>query len=178
MLDLTQNYFQLFGLEPGFDIDEPRLAARYRELQAVCHPDRHAVAEEGQRLQAVQAAAFVNEAFTTLRQPLSRARYLLELAGVALDDEQDTQMDPAFLMEQMELREALAEARFAEDPFVELDKVGARLRELDAQQLQAFRQDYAARDLGAATADLRKLQFLHKLGQQLAELEEQLDNDA
>jgi molecular chaperone HscA len=103
--DLSHNHFELFGLKAGFEVDGETLALRYRDLQKETHPDRFANASEQERRLSVQLAAQINEAFRVLKSPLARARYLLELKGVVIDDT-DTRMDPAFLMEQMELREA------------------------------------------------------------------------
>ena len=116
---LKQNYFELFGLEPGFEVDLSAIAESYRELQRAVHPDRFASASDQERLLSVQQAAHVNEAYQTLKSPLLRARYLLELQGIALNDT-DTTMDPMFLMEQMELRESLAGVAGQSDPFAAL----------------------------------------------------------
>ena len=108
-MELTQNHFELFGLPVAFDVDAQQLAERYRELQRILHPDRYANASDRERRLSIQHAAQVNEAFQTLKSSLRRARYLLQLKGVEFDDEKETHLDPAFLMEQMELREALAD---------------------------------------------------------------------
>ena len=81
-MDLTQNHFELFGLPVAFDIDSQQLAERYRELQRTLHPDRYASASAQEQRLAVQYSGLVNEAYSTLNRPLSRALYLLGLAGV------------------------------------------------------------------------------------------------
>ncbi len=173
---LKQNYFELFGLEPGFEIDLSAIAERYRELQRSVHPDRFANASDQERLLSVQQAAHVNEAYQTLKSPLLRARYLLELQGIALNDT-DTTMDPMFLMEQMELRESLAGVPGQSDPFAALmalrDSIDARDKALISSLHEAFaRGDEAA--LQGARDTVRKMQFMEKVLSEVEELEEEL----
>jgi molecular chaperone HscB len=105
-----------------------------------------------------------------------RGRYLLGLAGVALDDETDTAMDPAFLMEQMELREALAEARAQQDAhtrLAELTRDIERRYAAKAGELGGYLAP-AAPDHGRARNAVRELQFLGKLLEETRDLEEEL----
>jgi molecular chaperone HscB len=173
---LQQNYFELFGLEPGFDLDPRYLAERYRELQRQVHPDRFASASDQERLLSVQQAAQVNEAYQTLKSPLPRARYLLELLGVSMND-RDTTMDPLFLMEQIELREALAAVRGQGDPFAALmalrDTIEAKERAYIASLGTAFTSGDAVA-LEGARVTVRKMQFMVRLNSEVEELEEEL----
>ena len=162
---MNENYFQLFGLPVGFAVDAEALALRYRDLQRAAHPDRYAGASERERLLSVQQASLINEGYRTLKDPLARAAYLLELNGITLSDT-DTRMDPLFLMEQMELREALEAAPRAADPHAALDQVRgiaeATERRLVEELAALFQQgDCAA--LQQAPERLRKLQFMRKL---------------
>ena len=173
---LAEDYFALFGLPPVFEVDRESLSQRYRDLQRATHPDRFANASDQERLLSVQNAALVNQAFQTLKNPLSRARYLLELRGYALDDT-DNRMDTGFLMEQMALREALAEVRGADDPFDALnrlrDDIESRERDLVAELAGLLAQDGedAAR---TAQNEVRKMQFMRRLLEEVAEIEEDL----
>src|SRR5690606_36984756 len=97
-------HFALFDLQPSFDIDLERLAARYRELARETHPDRFADASAAEQRQALGRAAQLNDAYQTLKSPSRRARYLLGLRGADLPLEATVQ-DPAFLLQQMQLRE-------------------------------------------------------------------------
>lgn len=160
------DYFALFNLTPVFDVNPAELATRYRELQRMVHPDRFAAASDAERLRAVRRAAEVNDAFQTLKDPVRRARYLLELKGVDTDDETDTVMDPAFLMEQLELRERLEQAQSREG--AARAQALASLRETFMHRFdettRAFEAAFAhAHDLAAARARVRELQFLRKL---------------
>lgn len=164
--ELSKNHFELFGLPASYDIDLERLAAVYLDLQRSTHPDRFVNAGDAERRLSMQLAAQVNEAHRILRDPIARGRYLLELRGVSLDDEKDTVMDAGFLMEQMELREALEEVGGSADPLAELGALMTRVETLRATMLQTLRQQLQATetaDLVPARDTLRKLQFLRKL---------------
>lgn len=176
-MELKQNHFELFGLPVTFEVDTQQLAERYRELQRSLHPDRYANATERERLLSIQHAAQVNEAFQTLKSSLRRARYLLQLKGIVFDDEKDTHLDPEFLMEQMELREALAEIRTASDPLAALNHVmqdiKARQTAMENKLRELFAEDTEAKRL-AAKQLVQKMQFLIRLQQEAEELEEEL----
>ncbi len=130
MFDPSQNYFQLFGLPVSFALDTELLAERYRRLRQTVHPDLFATAGEREKRLALQASTLVNEAYQILRDPLARASYLLQVRGAGAGDDQETTQDMAFLMEQMELREALAAARQAAEPHLVIARVRARLSTL------------------------------------------------
>lgn len=173
---LQQNYFELFGLAPGFELDLDNIAARYRDLQRAVHPDKFANASDQERLLSVQQAAQINEAYQTLKSPLSRARYLLELNGITLDDN-DTAMDPMFLMEQMELRESLAGVRGKPDPFAALMSLRDTIEGKEKGFISSLAEAFANGEqtaLEGARDTVRKLQFMEKLLSELEELEEEL----
>ncbi len=107
---LSADYFELFGLGRSFSIDLGRLESDYRVLQGRFHPDRFAAASAADRRLSLEISTHINSAYLTLRQPLSRARYLLTLAGAGLTDN-NTPMPAGFLMRQMELRESMDDAR-------------------------------------------------------------------
>ena len=79
MLDFSKSYFELFGLPLGFRVDGVRLAEGCRALQGAFHPDRYVHATDQERRLSLQAATRINEAYQTLRDPVRRARYLLDL---------------------------------------------------------------------------------------------------
>lgn len=174
---MDRNFFELFQLPVACDVDRQLLARRYRELQKAVHPDRFAGDSERQQRLSVQYAAFVNEAFNTLKTPLTRNIYLLKLAGRSVDMEKNTVMDPAFLMEQMELREAVAELREEKGPEPELERLMTRVeQETDAFQAE-FNTCYEAggeQSLEQAEAVVRKMQFMVKLASELEQLESEL----
>src|SRR3954465_7399685 len=169
---LSQNHFELLGLKPSYALDSSELESRYRELQGRVHPDRFAASPEAERRVAMQWAGQANEAYRTLRNPVDRARYLLQLKGFDTGEESNTAMPPDFLMQQMEWREAVAEARAAGDD-ARLDAVRgdlARSRgDMLAQLERAIDRD-AHFDAGCSL--VRKLRFLEKLEEEIDEAQE------
>jgi len=173
-VEFSQNYFEIFGLPVNFQIDVPLLTERYRELQKKVHPDRFASASDRDRRLAVQQAAFINEALDTLKYPLKRARYLLQLKGVEFDDEKETHMDPEFLMEQMELREAVADVRQQQDPFAALNTLMQSIQQKKNDMTEQLQELINKQEFEAAKIQLQKLQFLQKLKIECETLEQDL----
>jgi molecular chaperone HscB len=177
MLDLTQNYFDLFGLPVGFDVDPDRLTERYRDLQRIVHPDRYASGTEQERRLSMQGATFLNEALETLQDPLLRAHYLLRLKGAEPDPRAGQPMAPEFLMEQMELREELAELRHRPDPLAAAGAFIGRVRGRVDELVARLGRRFAAADLPAAAELVRELQFLRKLQAEAENLEAELEDE-
>ena len=177
--DLSSNYFQLFGLPEQFRIADDELTARYRRLQQSVHPDRFATASAGERRHSLQQAALINQAYEVLKEPLSRARYLLELRGVRWDDERDTMLEPEFLMDQMTRREALAEIRDTPAPLQQVRRLLNQVNddiEQSNRSLEQSLEDTQDRTFVNARSQVRRLQFLHKLRQEAEELEAELED--
>jgi len=167
-----QNHFELFGLAPRFAIEPADLERAYLGLQAIIHPDRFAQAGDAERRASMEWTTRVNEAYRTLKSPVQRARYLLELNGVDVAFETDTAMPKDFLMEQLELRERLEEARDAESLGriqEDLDVEKHRIENSISEQLDARRHFDGARIL------VRKLMFLERLGEQIAAAHEAIE---
>ena len=176
-ISLTQNYFELFSMRTSFDVDLTKLSENFRQLQQAVHPDRFANSSDQEKRLSVQRAAFINEAHQTLKSPQRRARYLIELQGVVFDDQANPVMSPMFLMQQIELREALSEVKSKADPEAALDKILAELKSsrivvLDnlAQQLN----EPENADLDKASQLMHELQFLDKLQSESEIIEEEL----
>lgn len=110
---MSTDPFRTLGLPARFDLDAAEIERRYRELQKQLHPDRFVGASAQERRVSLSKAVEVNEAYRALRDELTRARALLALRGHDAKDGQPA--DPEFLMEVMERREALAEARTSRD---------------------------------------------------------------
>jgi molecular chaperone HscB len=176
--DLSSSFFDLFDLPASFDVDLDVLSARYREAQRTAHPDKFANASEAERLLSVQIAARINEAYRVLKNPLSRGRYLLELQGVDLDDT-DTAFDGAFLMEQMELRERLADVKNSAEPEAQLKKIADDIAAHDkvlVAQLGELLIKKNAESLRQARDVTRKLQFFRRLNEEIESLEDELSD--
>jgi len=178
VLDLSKNHFELFGLPVGYRVDEELLADRYRALQHELHPDRFAVAGDREKRLSMQASMRVNEAFQTLKDPLERARYLVSLHTGDAGGEKETTRDMAFLMEQMELREALAEVKEQADPVSAvgaiLDRIAGQSADLVAKLDERF-ESPSLEQMGDVQELIRKLQFVSKCRVEAENLEAELD---
>lgn len=172
--DFKQNYFQLFGLSQSFTVDAGVLSERYRQLQRDLHPDRYASAAAHERRLAIQYSAFVNEAYSTLKKPLLRAEYLLQLAGMTREEVGAQQMDGGFLIEQMELREKLESLPDLVDPEPVLEHLVAEISgDMHAHETE-FESAYEANDLPAAASACVKMQYLDKLLREAEQAESDL----
>ncbi|HEY3486452.1 MAG TPA: Fe-S protein assembly co-chaperone HscB [Gammaproteobacteria bacterium] len=174
-LDLKKNYFELFGLPVQFELAEPELSARYRDLQRACHPDRMANADDRQQRRAVQAAAHVNEAYRVLRSPMDRAVYLLELAGQT--GEAPDKLAPEFLMQQIQLREELEAIPGTDNPRECLLELSTRTEQEIRRYYDFFQNQMGQRQYAVAGDTVRKLQFLHKLRDEIDELQFDLEEE-
>ncbi|WP_455221305.1 Fe-S protein assembly co-chaperone HscB [Kaarinaea lacus] len=174
---LTQNYFELFDLPTSYDVDISELSTRYRMLQAAVHPDKFANASDLEKRLSMQQSALINEAYQTLKSPMLRARYMLQLKGVDLSTESSVNMDSEFLMQQMRLREELEQVRGAEDPEAKLIVIAKEIEQAIAEQIivlvRLFDEDRD--DQLPKIADYtRRMQFMVKLQQEAEALEEEL----
>jgi molecular chaperone HscB len=158
-----QSHFELFGLSASFGLETEALERSYREIQSRVHPDRFAHAGDAERRASLQWTTRVNEAYRTLKDPVQRAKHLLELHGVDVAFETNTAMPPEFLMQQMELREALESATAAQDAS-RLDALRAELAQSRLVLEQRIGEAIdAKKDYRGAAELVRKLQFLDKL---------------
>jgi molecular chaperone HscB len=166
---LDDNDFDLFALPPQQALDRSALDARWRQLQAEVHPDRFASGDAAAQRVAMQWVLRVNEAYQRLKDPVRRAAYLCALRGAPVDAERNTAMPPAFLVQQMEWREALDDAdgldaveRLAQD-------VARTERDLLARLTTSLDTD---RDAASAATQVRALMFVQRFRQ---DIERRLD---
>ncbi|MFZ2855367.1 MAG: Fe-S protein assembly co-chaperone HscB [Rhodocyclaceae bacterium] len=162
-MDFSDDHFALFELPRAFRLDAAALDARYREIQARVHPDKFAHAGDAEQRLSLQWATRINESYQTLKKPLPRAKYLLHLAGQDVGAENNTAMPTDFLIEQMEWREAVAEARAARQHH-ELEHLHHRLKHDIGErygELAVLLDEQ--NDLAQAADRVRRLMFLDKL---------------
>jgi molecular chaperone HscB len=169
---LTDNDFQLFGLPETQAQLRADIDARWKALQAEVHPDRFTSEGPAAQRVAMQWAMRVNEAYQRLKDPLKRAAYLCELRGAPVQAENNTQMPPAFLMQQMEWREALDEAH-DEAALEALDEDALAAESAALAQVQQLLDDN--HNALAAAAQVRALMFIQRfradIDQRLAALD-------
>ena len=175
--NFTQNYFELFGLEVDFQINEDTLAGNYQQLQSQYHPDRFANSSDQDKRIAMQATTFINEAYKTLREQQTRARYLLELTGIHFDIEKDTTHDMDFLVAQMSLREEIDEVDKQNDPLACLDKLVIQAKQEKTRLAEQFLEQYGACNWQQAKNTVIKMQFFNRLQQQINLKQEALEDE-
>jgi molecular chaperone HscB len=158
-VNLQSNDFELFGLTQQFAQERSALDARWKSLQAQAHPDKFAAQGGAAQRLAMQWSVRINEAYQRLKNPLQRAAYLCELHGAPIQAHSNTAMAPAFLMQQIEWREALDGARKLVDLETLAASVDSTYQDLLRQCAQVLdeQQDYAA-----AVPLVRSLMFIEK----------------
>jgi len=168
-MKLSDDDFTLFELAPQHALDRSLLDARRRELQAQVHPDRFAAQGAAAQRLAMQWAVRVNEAYQRLKDPLSRAAYLCEQRGVPVNAERNTAMPTAFLMQQMQWREALEDATTAAD----VARLDDQVAHDEAAMLATLTTLLDERnDTATAAAQVRALMFVARFRQ---DIERRLD---
>ena len=171
----NHTYFELFGLTPQFNLDLAKLETNYRSIQSASHPDRFVTASPAEKLRSMQTATLANEAYQALKNPANRAQYLLALQGVDAIAEKNTAMPADFLMQQMEWREAIDDAKQAKN----IDSLDALLTEMqqESRTLQTSLTDLIdeKKNLALATDATRKLIFIDKVCADIRKIIEQLD---
>ena len=173
----NQNYFEIFSLAVSGDPDMRQLNEKNRELQQRVHPDRFATASDAEKREAMQKTSLVNEAYNTLKDPVSRLQYMLTLKGMDISAETDTTMDGAFLMEQMEFREEIADVRRQANPLDVLDTMTSDVKNKAADLRDDFEKFYQQDNLEKAREIVRKLQFLSKAQKDINHMVERLEDE-
>jgi molecular chaperone HscB len=166
---LTADDFSLFQLPRQFALVREDLDARWKALQREAHPDRFAAEGQAAQRVAMQWSVRINEAYQRLKDPLRRAAYLCELAGVPIDAERNTAMPTAFLQQQMAWREQLEEAQ-TEDELLQLHDAVRQARVAGEAQLHACLD--TTPDVARAAQEVRALMFVARFAQ---EVERRLD---
>ena len=169
-----QNHFALFNLPQQFALDTLALDTAYREVQNKVHPDKFVSAPDAEKRVAMQWATRANEAYKTLKSPFLRAAYLCELHGVDLQVESNTSMPTAFLMQQMEWREALDDARDGHD-MAALENLDKELRDAKRVLLEKIASLLDSDQYQAAGEAIRQLMFLEKFGEEVGRVFEKLE---
>ena len=170
-----QNHFDLFQLPQRFAIDTAALDKAYHEVQNRVHPDKFAHASDAEKRVAMQWATRANEAYQTLKSPFKRAAYLCELNGIDLQVESNTAMPTGFLMQQMEWRETLDDAKAAKDAEA-LEELEAELRTARKTEVVQIGELLDANDFAQAAQHVRQLMFLERFGDEIAHVFEAMEH--
>ncbi len=156
------DHFARLGLPAALELEPASLDRVYFALQRQWHPDRFVAKPAEERARASTQAAALNDAYRTLKDPLSRAFYLAELRGVDLPGDGKTIDDPELLMEAMEAREELHEARTIEA----VEALAAKVRDDMKKSLDGLGSLFLANDKGAIRKALLRLRYLDKFAEE------------
>lgn len=172
----SKNFFEIFSLPVGWEVDFQQLDIKFRALQKALHPDRYADKSDFEKRLAVQTAATINQAYETIKNPLSRAQYLLELEDLDASQETHITSDGQFLMDQMQLREALSEIRGSENAKQALVSLSIEAQQTAAAIQQEFASQYQQKAYKKAFESLAKMQFAIKFVDDINQLEAELED--
>ena len=175
--DFTKSYFECFQLETFFSIDQSVLAEQYQQLQRQFHPDRFVNSNDQEKRLAMQVTSHINEAYKTLKDEQTRARYLLQIHGIEFDEDKDTTQDMEFLVEQMELREAIDAVDQQADALTALEGLEDKATSQKKQLVQNFQNAYDDQHWEEAKEAVLKLQFFKRLQNQIASKQEALEDE-
>ena len=168
------DHFELFGLDRGFEVDPQNLEKLWKARAAAVHPDRFAGASDAEKRVAMQWSAQINEAYRVLRDPLGRAQYLIELAGLNVDPSSGGAMDVAFLGQQMQWREDLEDVRASGDARALSELKTAIEADRLARQTQTAKL-IANAQWELALKSLREWMFVEKFLQEIASAQRALN---
>ena len=150
------DYFKFYGLAPSPTLDEASLKKTFYANSKRFHPDFHTLDGEAAREEALEKSTLNNQAYKVLSDPERRLKHLLEIRGV-MGDEGTNKMPQAFLMEIMDVNEALMELEFEDDPAARA-KIETMISELEAgfrAEVADLLSDYD--DTSATESELNRL---------------------
>ncbi len=174
-MKISSNFFDVFSLPQGWVVDLGELDIRFLKLQQQFHPDRFANNSEIEKRRAVQMASMINQAYETLKNPLSRAQYLLQLLDFDVAQESHITSDAQFLMDQMLLREALSDLKSDPKPKQALESLAIDAEQKYLHLQQQFAQQFDASDYTAAFDTVAKMQFADKFATDIDQLKDELE---
>lgn len=175
-----ENPFALLGMEPRYSIARSELDRVHHDVSKALHPDRHRDKAPRERRLLLERAMQVNEAYRIVKDPVRRARALLRLRGVVVDESVQTSPAPAFLMDVIEQRESLADARASRNigQIEALRRSVMARRDATEQNLGHAFEGVAATDADSLLALVAELnydaRFLEEAGAAVEELDGEL----
>ncbi len=146
------DYFTFFGLPRKLNLDVAALEKDFYELSRKLHPDLNARAGGKEQDWSLQQSSLLNDAHRTLKDPIRRTQYLLQLEGVELEEQSKSateraratgeakkQIVPPDLLEEvfelnMQLEELRAHKKLGEDDPALIEEIGRQRLELEAKQ--------------------------------------------
>jgi molecular chaperone HscB len=163
--------FATLGVEPRFDLDLGEVARRHRELSRTLHPDRFTGAPAAERRLALSRAIEVNDAFRLVKDPIRRAEALLVRAGVPVGETSEPKPSPDLLMDMMEKREELGDARRGKD-LAAVHALGEAMRAREEEVLRAMGRALSD-EPRAALPYLGELRYIRRFLDEVSAIEEE-----
>src|ERR1039458_6370306 len=165
--------FATLGIEARFDVDLAAIERTHRELSRALHPDKYVGSGASERRAALGKAVEVNEAWRVVRDPIRRAVALLALRGVTLDEKSETKAEPEFLMEMLEQREALAEAKQARD-LAAVRRMGGTIEERSRAVEAALNEGFLRGEASSLVGRVGELRFYRRFLDEVSAIEDEL----
>jgi molecular chaperone HscB len=175
-LKFSDNFFEIFAIPEAWVVDLNGLNIRYRALQQEFHPDKYSTKSQIDQRLAVQMTSLINQAFETLKCPLKRAQYLLELSNINTDQETHITTDGNFLMQQIELREGLQDIFNHKEPWEMLERMRREIEDIYLNLQDSFQENYQKGSLDDALNITAKMQFFSKLLIEVENVEAELED--
>ena len=155
----SSDAFGLLGLPERFDLDPAAIEQAFFDKSKDLHADRFASAPAAERVAALSRSRALNDAYQVVKKPVARAEYLLARAGVTIGDNE--RVDPELLMEVLELREELAEAKVAKQMPV-IERLHAEMAVRRDAAVGSLAQLFDRADLAAIKKQLILLRYLDR----------------
>ena len=168
-MNLQSNDFELFDLHQKFRQSRVAIDACWKQLQQKAHPDKFAAQGASAQRIAMQWSVRINEAYQRLKDPVKRAAYLCELNGKPINADNNTAMPASFLMQQIEWREALDEAKTFENTHQIALEANEYMRN---QLLNLERSIDVENDFELAVEQVKSLMFVERF---LSEVDARID---
>jgi molecular chaperone HscB len=167
--------FATLGIARAFDVDLAAVEKVHRELSRALHPDRYVGASKSERATSLAKAVEVNEAWRVVRDPIRRAEALLALHGVAVSDGDGravAKADPGFLMDMLEQREALSEAKASKD-IEAVRRMAAEIEERVRGVERALSEGFARGEASALAGKVSELKFYRRFLDEVSAIEDE-----
>lgn len=154
-----KNYFEKFSLSPAFDINLDDLEQKYLTLQQQYHPDQLLHKTVGEQDTAAIESININEAYKILKNPISRAIYLLKLQGINIDDDNcPIKPDHSTLMQVLELREEISQIKNKD----EINQIRNNLESEITRLMQEVKKNFSKNDFNQVAQFLIKIKYFDK----------------
>ena len=166
--------FETLGLPRRYDVDLAAAEKTHRELSRALHPDKHASGGASERKDSLNSTALLNDAYRTLRDPIKRAESLFALLGISIGEGQEPKAEPGFLMDMMEQREALEDAKASKDAAA-LRALAAVIEGKQMTAQQQLAQGFKSGEFAPLTGRLGELRFYRRFLDEVSAVEDLLN---